>query len=154
MDANTVQGLLTSASLFADGAASQTTQAELLEILSMAVIPTLIGPTPVFIDLFRRNGGRSYLPWFVMGFWTIVGVLPILLSAVGALDREKMMYGGYPLWAQTLLYPSFVLPLFYLSTYIFTLAFGVKQPRLFFLFWLGLGLALALPWVRYAFHGI
>ena len=76
--------------------ATQPTSADqLIAIAILAISPTLIGPLPIFVDLLRRNGAPSWIPWFVMGFWTLAAVVPMLLSAAGLIDREKMMYGGF-----------------------------------------------------------
>ncbi|MEQ1930469.1 MAG: hypothetical protein ABL957_08045 [Parvularculaceae bacterium] len=135
--------------------ATQPTSADqLIAIAILAISPTLIGPLPIFVDLLRRNGAPSWIPWFVMGFWTLAAVVPMLLSAAGLIDREKMMYGGYGFWAQIVLAPAFLLPLFFLSAYLFTLLFGVRQQRIFAFAWMGVGLLLLWPWLAFAFHGI
>lgn len=131
-----------------------TTIDELIAIAIVAISPTLIGPLPIFVDLFRRNGTPSFVPWFVMGFWTLAAVIPMLLSVVNVLDRSKMMYGGYPAFAQAFLAPAYLFPLFFLSAYIFSLLFGVREQRLFLPIWLGVGVLMIWPWVSFAFYGI
>ena len=127
---------------------------ELMAIAFLAISPTVIGPLPIFIDLFRRNNAPSFVPWFVMGFWTLAASVPMLLTVAGVLDRSKMMYGGYPAWGQVFLLPAFLFPLFFLSAYLFALAFGVREQRLFAFAWLAVGLALFAPWVAFVFAGI
>lgn len=135
-------------------ATSPTTMDELIALAVLAISPTLIGPLPIFIDLFRRNSEASYVPWFVMGFWTLAAAVPMLLSVLNVLDRSKMMYGGYPMWAQALLMPAYLFPLFFLSAYLFSLMFGVREQRIFAFAWAGAGLVMLLPWIAFAFHGI
>lgn len=131
-----------------------TTVDELIAIILVAVSPTLIGPLPIFADLFRRNGAPSFVPWFVMGFWTLAAVIPILLSVFSVIDRSRMMYGGYPALAQAFLAPAFLFPLFFFSAYLFALLFGVRRQRLFALVWLGVGVLMLWPWLAFAFYGI
>lgn len=134
--------------------ASVFTGGELLGILVLAMSPAFIAPMPIFIDLYRRNGAPSYVPYFVMAFWTLAAVLPMALSAAGILDRAKMMYGGYGLAAQVFLVPAFLFPLFFLSAYIFALAFGVRHTRVFFGLWLGVAFIMIWPWTAFAFYGL
>jgi len=131
-----------------------TTVDELIAILLVAVSPTLIGPLPIFADLFRRNGSPSFAPWFVMGFWTLAAVIPMLLTVFRVLDRSQMMYGGYEFLGQVLLAPALLFPLFYFSAYLFALLFGVRAQRMFALVWLAVGVVMLWPWIAFAFYGI
>ncbi|NWG70519.1 MAG: hypothetical protein HXY23_02785 [Parvularculaceae bacterium] len=131
-----------------------TTLDELIAIGVVAISPTVIGPLPIFIDLFRRNGAPSYVPWFVLGFWTLAAAIPMVLSVAEILDRSKMMFGGYPALPQILLAPAFLFPLFFISAYIFALLFGVRRQQLFALVWLGVGALMMWPWLAFAFYGI
>lgn len=131
-----------------------TTLDELIAIAVVAISPTVIGPLPIFIDLFRRNGAPSYVPWFVLGFWTLAAVIPMVLSVAGILDRSRMMFGGYPALAQVFLAPAFLFPLFFLSAFIFSMLFGVRRQPLFAAVWLGVGAIMVWPWLAFVFYGI
>ena len=130
------------------------TGSELAAIAALALAPALLGPLPMLVDLLIRGRRESYLPYFVMGFWTLAAVIPMALSAFGVLDRARMLYGGYDLAVQIFLMPAFLFPVFFLSAYVFTLAFGARRLAVFFFLWLGIGAVMAAPWFVFAFYGL
>lgn len=154
MNLTAVFAVLPAVILRIDGYRSVFTGGELAAIAALALAPAIIGPAPILAHLLIRRKRESYVPYFVMGFWTLAAVLPMALAAAGVLDRARMLYGGYDLAAQILLLPAFLFPVFFLSAFVFTLALGVARPRLFLLVWLGVGAVMAAPWFLFAFHGI
>jgi hypothetical protein len=130
------------------------TEGELAAIAALALLPAILGPLPIFIGVLIGRRRDSYLPYFVMGFWALAAAIPMALAAFGVLDRGRMLYGGYDFAAQILLMPAFLFPVFYLSAFVFTLAFGARRPGLFFILWLGIGALMAAPWFIFAFHGL
>lgn len=127
---------------------------ELLSIALLSMSPAIIGPLPILIDLLVRGVRGSIVPYFVMGVWTLAAAIPIALSAFGVIHRSKMLYGGYGFGVQVFLMPAFLYPVFFLSTFIFTLLIGVWRPRLFFFVWLGVAAIMAAPWFIFAYYGL
>lgn len=127
---------------------------ELVTIAILALLPAMIGPLPILVDLLIRGERASFVPYAVMAFWTLAAAIPMALSAFGVLRRSRMLFGGYDFALQILLLPSFLFPVFFSSAFMFSLAIGVARPRLFFAVWLAVGAVMSAPWFVFAFYGL